>query len=255
MNPKTLPEYLELVHGIAWTHATYNPWVGCSGRSPGCLNCYAEMLALRFGVATWGPNAQRVRKSRAYLDRPLKWQAKCERAGKRMRVFCASMADVFDSAAPDEWREDLFAMIAKTPMIDWQLLTKRIELVDRWSPVIAKLPNCWIGTSVEDQHRADSRLPILAKIPAAVRFISAEPLLEEVDLSRHLSAVDWVIVGGESGPRFRPMDPDWVRQIRDDCAEADVAFFYKQFSGRNPHGLGRRLDGVEHSAFPTPRRS
>lgn len=244
--------------GIPWTHHTLNPWVGCTKVSPACDHCYAEVWDARFAGDTrhWGPRAPRRRTKTAHLSKVRKWAEAAAAAGERHRVFCASLADVFDNHASilPEWRENLWALIRGTPELDWLLLTKRPQnvtamLPDDWGP---GYPNVWIGTSVENQIEADRRIPILARIPAAVRFLSMEPLLEAVDLNRH-PVMDWIIVGGESGTKFRPMDAAWARNVRDYCAAQAVPFFFKQWSGRSQREIkahGARLDGETHTAYP-----
>lgn len=170
--------------GIQWTNHTFNPWSGCTKVSAGCANCYAANLppAMR-RHAIWGDGGQRVRASDAYLDQPHKWNWKAEKDGVRRRVFCASVADVFEARPElDPWREDLLKTIAATPHLDWQLLTKRPEYAAKFLEGRALPPNLWIGTSVENQEAADTRIPHLLKIPAAVRFLSMEPLLGPVDI-------------------------------------------------------------------------
>ena len=233
---------------IEWTDHTFNPWMGCTKLSQGCANCYAETLMdKRYGKVKWGPQGQRVRTSAANWRKPLAWNKAAGKAGKRARVFCASLADVFEDKADqleemDKWRAELFQLIQDTENLDWLILTKRPEnvmgMVD--APWYYALPNVWIGTSVENQEQANKRIPELLKIPAAVRFLSMEPLLGAVDLENlayeaagpawagYNLLIDWVIVGGESGPDARPMHPDWARSIRDQCQEAGVPFFFKQ---------------------------
>jgi protein gp37 len=228
---------------IEWTHHTFNPWIGCAKVSPGCANCYAETLMhKRLGRVQWGVNGTRVRTSDAYWRQPFKWNREAMDAGVRQRVFCASLADVFeDRPELRPWRTHLFAMIQHTPHLDWLLLTKRPENVIEmvvWDAPGCKLPeNVWIGSSVENQEQADKRIPELLRVPARVRFLSMEPLLGPVDFQHvvtpaspdALRGVAWVIVGGESGRNARPMHPDWARSIRDQCQAAGVPFFFKQW--------------------------
>lgn len=253
---------------IEWCDHTFNPWEGCTKVSPGCANCYAEARNKRWaGGANWGPGAPRRRTSEANWRQPLKWnEDQQERyidrpAGTpipdRPRVFCASLADWLDDEAPIPALADLLELIKATPNLDWLLLTKRPQ---NWMPrmacAVASLmlrgkevswlydwrdgrppANVWIGTTVEDQQRADERIPQLLAIPARVRFLSCEPLLEEVDLRlmNHLSPllIHWVICGGESGPKSRPFVVEWADDLRRQCAAAGVAFFMKQL-GANP---------------------
>ena len=257
---------------IEWTDNTFNPWVGCTRVSPGCQHCYAEtLMADRYKKVKWGPQGARVRTSAAYWKQPHKWNREAAADGVRRRVFCASLADVFEIKEDQydemqEWRQELFTLIEETPSLDWLILTKRPDIARaaipaRWLRQYS--PNVWLGTSVENQEYADKRIPELLKIPAAVRFLSVEPMLGPVNLDRwfgldesrewrdclcdeidpsdrpcitceakHVlgkeSGIHWVIVGGESGPGARPMHPQWARDIRDQCQAAGVPFFFKQ---------------------------
>jgi protein gp37 len=354
---------------IEWCDRTYNPWQGCTKKSPGCAHCYAETRDARHlyeKVDHWGIGAPRLRPSDAYLRQPLRWNREagrgefgqcwtCGRRGSfpqagapcpqcsavnthhyhdrqsgeavRPRVFSLSMGDWLDDEVPIEWLADFLQTIHATPNLDWLLLTKRPEnwearivsvlqhlvgpeppepdtsfyhwLMDWRCGVPERTPaNVWIGTSVEDQARADERLPLLLQIPARVRFLSCEPLLESVDLDfacfngadsfGSMPGVHWVICGGESGPKARPMHPEWARNLRDQCAVSGVPFLFKQWGSRpplsttdgrqelpfgeyvlpttdNPEGFGflrsskssagRLLDGVLHDAFPQPLAS
>jgi protein gp37 len=238
--------------GIEWTHHTFNPWTGCTRVSPGCDHCYAAAFARRnpstFG--SWEPGAPRKRTSPRNWYQPIIWNRRAAEAGERHRVFCASMADVFDNQAPEAWRLDLWELIHRTPHLDWLLLTKRPQNMARMLPQPATLgfpawgqgwPNVWLGTTAENQAEADRRIPHLLAVPAATRFLSCEPLLGPVDLSAwwknnvpcgsywHPNGLNWVIVGGESGPEARPSHPDWFRSLRDQCAAAGVPFFFKQW--------------------------
>lgn len=318
---------------IEWTDHTFNPWEGCQKVGPGCDHCYAETRNARFAggqAVNWGPGAPRRRTSAANWRKPLAWNAAHDEFfathGRRQRVFCASLADVFDNAVDPAWRRDLFDLIELTPNLDWLLLTKRIGNVFRmvadakthdW---LLGRRNVWLGATITSQAEADRDIPKLLATPARVRFLSMEPLLGPVDLARididghrelyplagstgcedddgnltpDLPALDWIIVGGESGPGARPMHPDWARRLRDQCAAAGVPFLFKQHgewlpavegrsvTGRvlvlegaapfadNPqwHGFedgqkvarvgkkaaGRKLDGVQHDSFPEAR--
>ncbi len=228
---------------IEWAHHTFNPWTGCTKVGPGCDHCYAEGWAKRSGQVEWGPGAVRRRTSEANWRKPLAWNAEAARLGIRYRVFCASLADVFDNEVPAEWRADLFDLIARTPHLDWLLVTKRIGNVGRMveaATCMTHLPgNVWLGITVVNQAEADRDIPKLLATPAAVRFLSMEPLLGPVDMARWLddgsnemalaSTLSWVIVGGESGPGARPMHPQWARDIRDQCEAAGVPFLFKQW--------------------------
>lgn len=233
---------------IEWCDHTFNPWMGCTKVSEGCKHCYAEdMMDKRYGKVKWGPQGKRVRTSAANWKKPLAWNRKAEQEGRRYRVFCASLADVFeDKKEVEQWRFDLFRLIEATPNLDWLLLTKRIENVMKmirhdWGE---QLPhNIWIGISVENQEQADKRIPELLKIPAKVRFLSMEPLLGAVQINKQNGSLDdvfalgfgihWVIVGGESGANARPMHMEWVGDIVQQCKNANVSVFVKQM-GDNP---------------------
>ena len=273
---------------IQWTDHTFNPWIGCTKVSPGCLNCYAEAMDLRFtGGAHWGKGAARRRTSAANWKQPMKWDreslnAWCAARGqgvsftepRRPRVFCASLADWLDDEVPIEWLADLLDLIRRTPHLDWLLLTKRpenwkarlddiltreaIPEDDDGRPTLSdwildwyngKPPsNVWMGTSVEDQTRADQRIPQLLEIPAKVRFLSCEPLLGLVDLAysafngadslSKIAGIHWVICGGESGRSAREMDKDWARFLYAQCHRAGIAFFMKQMGGQTSHRGG-----------------
>lgn len=221
---------------ISWADATFNPWIGCSKVSRGCLHCYAEeLMDRRYGKVKWGPTGTRVRTAASNWKQPLKWNREAAAAGVRRRVFCASLADVFeDRPELEPWRVDLFGMIDATPWLDWLLLTKRPEnVVDLWAyydcdggPYFP--PNAWIGTSVEDRKHGLPRIDILRTIPAAVRFLSIEPLVEDLG-PLNLAGIGWAIVGGESGSDAVPMHPDWARSVRDQCIAAGVPFLFKQW--------------------------
>lgn len=248
---------------IEWADHTFNPWIGCTQVSPGCDNCYAKAeWDTRRHRAVWGPGQPRSR-TKTWGD-PKKWNDQHEafyaQHGRRQRVFCASLADVFDNEVPAEWRADLFDLIVTTPNLDWLLLTKRIgNVVGMLPPLInpfAKIfPNVWIGATIVNQEEADRDIPKLLAVPAAKRFLSMEPLLGPADLKlmarsygfpKHITrdgravgmpqGLHWVIVGGESGPGARPMHPDWARSLRDQCQAAGVPFFFKQWGEWCPRG-------------------
>lgn len=223
---------------IEWTHHTFNPWWGCIKVSPACDHCYAESWAKRVGSDVWGPEASRRFFGDAHWKEPLKWNRDAASEGVRRRVFCASMADVFeqrdDLVAP---RKRLLDLIEATPMLDWLLLTKRIHLVKKLLPKGYHLPaHVWIGTTVENQEYARKRIKYLLELETpSVRFVSCEPLLGALDLSTYLkpgqrgTRIDWVIAGGESGHGARPMDPIWPEQLQAQCAAAGVPFHFKQW--------------------------
>lgn len=268
---------------IEWTDSTFNPWIGCTKVSPGCDHCYAERhFDTRLGRVRWGAGNPRQRTSAANWRKPLKWEREHAQFfaehGRRRRVFCASLADVFDNEVPQAWRGDLFDLILATPHLDWLLLTKRIGNVPRMLDWVAAsrdamldsndrsvLPaNVWLGITIVNQEEADRDIHKLLGIPASVRFLSMEPLLGPVDLTPWLRrgdadlrrqdplaaallaqgeaegsawirpGIDWVIVGGESGTEARPMHPDWVRSLRDQCQAAGVSFLFKQWGSYGP---------------------
>ena len=274
---------------IEWTDHTFNPWEGCQKVGPGCDHCYAETRNARFGggvAVNWGPGAPRRRTSAANWQLPARWNAQADafmaQHGRRQRVFCSSLADVFDNAVDPAWRVDLFRLIRETPRLDWLLLTKRVGNVERLLAealdlVIAinasdplatwlmrwlnheKAPNnVWLGVTIVNQEEADRDIQKLRAVNARVRFLSMEPLLEPVTVFSIDGPVDvpdgmpsplhWVIVGGESGPGARPMHPDWARSLRDQCQAAGVAFLFKQWGewlpGENePHPTVTERDG------------
>lgn len=244
---------------IEWAHHTFNPWWGCEKVSPGCAHCYAEALARRWGKRLWGgADTQRQVKSEAGWREPLAWDRAAAAAGERHRVFCASLADVFedreDLRAP---RRRLFGLIDATPNLIWLLLTKRPENITRLNiqadgvgrlrPMSSRFPNVWFGTTAENQTWWDRRVPRLLEIEARCHFVSAEPLLGPIRMGE--CQPDWLIVGGESGPKARPMDPGWVRDLRDHC-HTTTAFFFKQWGGTNKQAAGRQLDGRTWDEVP-----
>ncbi len=299
---------------IEWAHHTFNPWIGCTKVGPGCDHCYAEAdFDKRRHVVTWGAGQPRKITADRTWAMPLRWNKDAERLGVRYRVFCASLADVFDKEVPSLWRQYLMSLVVSTPHIDWLFLTKRIGNAksmlindslhdgrlltadDQYRPP----SNLWIGATITSQEEADRDIPKLLRVPAAKRFLSIEPLLGPVDLT-HLNkemerheinalkawtweeevnawrdtdpewqeqfedfhghkpgartgpahaVIDWVIVGGESGPNARPMHPDWARSLRDHCAAAGVPFLFKQWGEWAPvaetlvHPEATRLPG------------
>jgi protein gp37 len=237
---------------IEWTHHTFNPWWGCTKVSPGCKHCYAETWARRLGAALWGARAPRRELSEAYWRQPLVWNAAL-RQGARARVFCASMADVFEDRRDlDRNRQRLWKLIEQTPRLDWLLLTKRPHKVRELAPYGDRWPdNVWLGATSENQKWLDRRMLELADVPAKVLFLSCEPLLGALDFSGwherarrgELRMVDWVIAGGESGVHARPMNPEWVRSIRDQCVRAGVKFHFKQ------HGNWRHIEPHQVNGF------
>ncbi len=227
---------------IEWTDNTFNPWWGCTKVSAACKHCYAEAWSKRVGQTVWGATSPRRFFGKKHWLEPLKWNADAIRTGRRTRVFCASMADVFEDRRDlDASRDQLWDLIEATPEIDWLLLTKRIEQASHLARWRSEWPsNVWLGTTIETQETADARLPYLAEIQAAVRFISAEPLLGPLNIRQRLgSTIDWVITGGESGPRARPSNPIWFRDLLGQCMNAKVPFHFKQWGDWAPdHRLG-----------------
>lgn len=259
---------------IEWTDHTFNPWIGCTKVSPGCDHCYAEArMDTRLHRVSWGAGQPRQR-TKTWGD-PVRWNKAHEAFyavhGRRQRVFCASLADVFDNEVPPAWRQELMSLIVRTPNLDWLLLTKRIGNAKRMlsdasmhdgllltaNDEYRPPANLWLGATIVNQEEADRDIPKLLATPAAVRFLSMEPLLGPVDLAasgavwsdmngqvvnaaaRGLRGVDWVIVGGESGPQARPMYRPWLVSLRDQCATAGVPFLFKQW--------GEWLPGEEYT--------
>lgn len=284
--------------GIEWADSTFNPWMGCTKISPACDHCYAERDTARFGRVSWGPGAPRVRTSASNWQKPVQWNAQpfyeCRDCGKRWvgaptdmacfdcrspsiqtarrRVFCASLADVFDNEVSVDWLVDLLDLIRLTPKLDWLVLTKRVGRVRAalddaldvvkdqqrcyglytwlldW--IMGKPPvNVWLGATICNQVEGDRDIPKLLAVPARVRFLSIEPMLGPITLDPKWlfnvpcyccadgvhRTVRWVIAGGESGTHARPMHPDWVRSLRDQCTAAAVPFLFKQWGEWAPH--------------------
>jgi protein gp37 len=237
---------------------SFNPWLGCTKISPGCAHCYAEnLMDTRWKRVTWGRGNPRQRTSETNWKQPLVWDREAKEAGERRRVFCASLADVFDPEAPDQWRSDLFSLIEQTENLDWLLLTKRPELVIEqfgiWqniNPEAAR--SIWFGISAEDQERIDERADYLTDIRLAenITFVSAEPLLGDINLASYLDYVDWVICGEESGPGARPMKKYWVQTLLRQCRCHGIPFFFKQWGGVNKKAAGNVLDGRQWLEVP-----
>ncbi len=225
--------------GIEWTDKTWNPTTGCTKVSPGCKFCYAEAITQRFH--TNFPNGFAFTLHEQRLEEPKRWRSPS-------RVFVNSMSDLFHEEMPFEFLERIFAVMADCPQHVFQVLTKRHERLAELAPRLAWPANVWIGVSVENQ-RYPARVDALRRVPAAVRFLSCEPLLGPLDLD--LEGIDWVITGGESGPQHRPIKADWVRGIREQCLNAGVAFFHKQWGGLRPTSGGRELDGRIWDEMPS----
>lgn len=222
---------------IEWCDHTFNPWIGCQKVSPGCDHCYAEaMMDHRYGKVEWGPHGERKRTSEENWRKPFQWAKAARGSGRRPRVFCASLADWLDNQASYEWRIDLAILIDATPELDWLLLTKRIENFEKHAPWLSgEVPaNVWLGTTAEDQKHFDRRYAELANIPAPVHFISYEPALGALSVREAYPFPDWIICGGESGKDRRYMEPQWARDLRDECSERSIPFFMKQMTGKAP---------------------
>jgi len=222
---------------ISWCDHTFNTWWGCAKVSPGCQHCYAERLAGRFGVK-WGVKTPRKMQTDQYWRNPVSWHYKALQAGYRQRVFVASMADVFE-LHPDleKPRRRLWDLIFQCSMLDWLILTKRPENVAKLVPWgdMTWPRNLWLGVSVENQHYAEARIPILLETPAQVRFVSYEPALGRIEWEPEWGDwLHWIIVGGESGPKYRPFDMAWARGARDFCLAYGIAFFFKQDADLTP---------------------
>lgn len=240
--------------GITWADSTYNPVTGCSPISEGCQHCFARTMAKRL-QAMGSPGYEygfEVTLHPERLDEPAHWR-------KPRRVFCVSMGDLFHEEVPGEFINRVWMSAFNAPRHTYLFLTKRPARLLEWTrrkaaatqwPIEDIWPDwMWLGVTAENQARADERIPILLDTPAAHRWISMEPLLGPVDLRPWLSRLGWVVVGGESGPGYRPMNLDWVRDLRDQCAAARVPFHFKQFDGVRPAKLPE-LDGVVHDAVP-----
>ena len=218
---------------IEWCDHTFNPWIGCTEVSPACDHCYARTMAHRRKWAEWGVGKPRHRTSPANWRAPLAWNRAAERAGERRRVFCASLADVFDAEVPEAWRRELFDVIGVTPQLDWLLLTKRPAVAVTWFARHRAPANVRIGTTVENQEMALARLPHLQRLAQAglPTFVSYEPALSAVKWLPWLKdgTIGWLIAGGESGAQARPPHPEWFREARDVCARFKVPFLFKQW--------------------------
>jgi protein gp37 len=223
---------------IEWTEATWNPWHGCLKVSPGCAHCYMYRDKVRYGQ-----DPTDVMRGKTTFELPLKWK-------DPKLIFTCSWSDFFIEEA-DGWRDAAWDIIRSTPHHTYQILTKRPERIANQLPSDWPLPNVWLGVSVENP-RFYWRIAVLNGIPAAVRFLSLEPLLAAMaDLP--LDGISWVIVGGESGPRCRPMKAEWVREIRDRCQQSGVPFFFKQWGGKRKDVAGRILEGRIWDEMPSPQ--
>ena len=231
---------------IEWTESTWNPVTGCNKISPGCKNCYAERMAKR--LKSMGSeryvNEFKLTLHEDVIQEPLNW--------KRPRtIFVNSMSDLFHEDIPFEFIQKVFNVMVKAEWHTFQILTKRSERLEELAEYLPWSKNIWMGVSVENQ-KYTSRISDLRKVPSAVRFLSIEPLIGKIT-RLDLRGIDWVIVGGESGPKSRFMDPDWVRIIRDKCNEQEVPFFFKQWGGVNKKKTGRVLDRKTWNEMPSAR--
>jgi protein gp37 len=223
---------------IEWTDKTWNPTTGCNKVSPGCKHCYAEALTKRF--RNHFQNGFDFTLHYARLEEPRRWR-------KPSRVFVNSMSDLFHERMPLDFLQEVFEVMAECERHVFQILTKRHERMLELAADLDWPENVWMGVSVENQHYAH-RVDYLRRVPAAVRFLSCEPLLGPLELD--LEGIHWVIVGGESGPKHRPIEASWVREIRERSREAGTAFFFKQWGGIRPKAGGRDLDGRTYDEMP-----
>ena len=232
---------------ISWTDATFNPWIGCTRISLACDHCYAARDNERRGwVAGWGTGVPR-RRTKTWGD-PLRWNRKAALTGYRPRVFCASLADIFDNEVPQEWRDDLWQLMRETPLLRWIPLTKRIGNAFKMLPPDWPFAHVGLMATLENQEVWDRDFRKLMAVPAAWHGVSAEPLLGHIDIGD--ARPDWIITGGESGAGFRSLDMSAVRSLRDQCAHNGVTFHHKQNGGIRGKDAGCLVDGVEHKHFP-----
>lgn len=224
--------------GIEWTDRTWNPTTGCDKVSPGCTHCYAEALTKRFPKNF--PDGFKLTLHEERLGQPKRWRTPS-------RIFVNSMSDLFHEEVPISFIERVFEVIHQTPWHVYQILTKRHERLLELAPQLKLPENVWMGVSVEKQDYI-TRVDYLQKVPAHVRFLSCEPLLGALQLD--LTGIHWVIVGGESGQKHRPLKTEWVQDIREQCRDAGVAFFFKQVGGRTPKAGGRLLEGQVWDEMP-----
>lgn len=235
---------MALQSSIEWTDATWNPVTGCTQVSPGCDHCYALAFAERFRGVPNHPYEQGfdLRLWPERLELPLRWK-------KPRRIFVNSMSDLFHADVPDDFVRRVFDTMVRADWHVYQVLTKRPQRLARLATILPWPNHIWVGVSVESNEYA-WRADFLRRVPAAVRFISAEPLIGPID-QLNLEGIHWLITGGESGPRHRPCDPAWVRAARDRCISEQVAYFHKQWGGRTPKVGGRELDGRTWDEMPT----
>ena len=239
--------------GISWTDHTFNPWWGCTAIAPGCDNCYAAALDKRTGGDYWNPKVKPRRTSPANWRKVLKWNEHAEIENRRHRVFCGSMMDWCDNNAPEKALNDLWDLIRNTPMLDWQLLTKRATRIADCLPYDwgDGYQNVWLGVTCEDCKHGYPRIAALREIPAKIRFVSAEPLLDWLyQADRHLESVDWLIIGGESGPNFREIPREWFTDLIYLGKQAGCSIWFKQWGGNSRNKGGCLVDGTELKEWP-----
>ncbi len=240
---------------ISWTDSTWSPWWGCVEASPACDFCYARNLAHRWGFDVWGKEAPRRFFGDKHWNEPRRWNKQAEKLCVRRKVFCASMADVFEDRSDlDPHRDRLWKLIEETTSLDWLLLTKRPALMTRMAPWKTWPDHVWAGTTAEDQKWFDHRWPLLEKVPARIHWLSIEPLLGPIDmgLSKRVGKKpSWAIVGGESGHGARPMKRGWVLDLKEECKRHGVAFFMKQKGAIMAKELGcKDSKGSDISEWP-----
>lgn len=232
---------------IEWTELTWNPTTGCTKVSAGCKHCYAEIMSRRLkamGIPKYS-DGFKIRCHEEALSVPYQWK-------KQALVFVNSMSDLFHEDVPLEFIQKVFAVMQDCPHLTFQVLTKRNARLAELAPFLPWPKNVWMGVSIEDRN-VIHRIHDLCKVPAAVRFLSCEPLIGPLGKFR-LKGIDWVIVGGESGAQPRPIEAEWVLSIKRQCNNVGVPFFFKQWGGRNKKAAGRALDGKLYDEFPTPRK-
>ena len=260
---------------IQWTDHTFNPWIGCQKASTGCENCYAETYAMRFSPNHWGPHQTRRPAAEITWTKPRHWNKTAERTGRRAKVLCASLADVFDSQGPSDLRNRLWQLVRETPHLDWQVLTKLPQNLPAMLPDTfpQDYPNLWLGISAENQEEYDRRWPLLAHAPATILFVAYEPALGPLTVLNHDPKPDWLIWAGESGRKARTMNAQWARNITAECLQLQIPVYAKQWGTyrANPlvaelqHSLeqakaidppqngpgGALLDGTPYRQLPT----
>lgn len=236
---------------ISWTDHTFNPWWGCTAIAPGCDNCYAAALDKRTGGDYWNPKVAPRRTRVQNWNKVHKWNEQAKTENRRHRVFCGSMMDWCDNNAPEGIYEALWQLISDTPYLDWQMLTKRGDRIEKLLPTdwYEGYDNVWLGVTVEDRTYGYPRLDALREIPAKVRFLSCEPLLEDVS-DINLDGIDWVIIGGESGPNYRPMKESWAKGLLARCEYYDVPVWFKQWGGNKKPKGGCIIGGNERKEWP-----